>query len=91
MKEYLFPKEIWKIIKTYEYQIIQFTEMNEVMEKLDFNSFMPYYLSIHEYKGGDKLFEFAQQFSPSWNKYISQEKMKNICLRLDKKAKKDYD
>lgn len=87
-----FPKEIWIIIKSYEYQLLYYKIYQKIMRELWYNAYMPYYLGLHEYKGGEKLFDYSVSKKDiwCWDLLFTTEEMKSLCNNVDKKALRSY-
>jgi hypothetical protein len=84
-----FPKELWYKIKQYEYQMLQYNVMSETMKDLLFHAYMPYSLSMHQYKGKEKLYEQMEKTKYIWNPYINNEIMMKLCSKYSSKAFND--
>ncbi len=88
---FTFPKEVWYIIKSYEYQITHYPAIENIIKDVSIHSFMPYYLSMHEQKGGDKLFDFMLSKKYIWQLYFTDTLMKKMCYKYDRIARDNYD
>lgn len=83
----LFPRELWKKIKSYEYQLVHSSEIQKIICELIHHSYMPYYLQMHQYQGGKELYHYAcTKMSSKWDLYFTETEMESLCHRLDKKA-----
>ena len=91
MKSTHFPSEIWAKIKSYEYQLVHSPKIEKIVHDLIHNAYMPYYLGMHEHKGGDQLFSYASRKKEQWLMYFTEKDMKILCHRLNRKAMLDYD
>ena len=60
MKSTHFPSEIWAKIKSYEYQLIHSPKIEKIVHDLIHNAYMPYYLGMHEHKGGEQVLHRKQ-------------------------------
>ena len=81
-----FPKELWHKIKSYEYQILQSSVMPKIMTDLSFHAYMPYHLSMHHYKGKQKLYEQMEKKRDIWIPYINEKDMMKLCSKYSNKA-----
>ena len=86
-----FPRELWYKIKSYEYQLIHYPIMNTIINDMAIHSYMPYYLSVHKDKGGDKLFDFMLMRKREWVCYFKETQMEQLCYKYDSIAKQSYD
>ena len=88
----LFPQELWKKIKSYEYQLIHSSKIRKLIGELIYHSYMPYYLQMRQYQGGDELFNYAycNLKLSNWCLYFTETEMKTLCNRLDRKAWNEY-
>lgn len=86
-----FPRELWYKIKSYEYQLIHYPIMNTIINDMAIHSYMPYYLSIHKDKGGDKLFSFMLSKKSMWEWYCTESVMEKLCYKYDRIARDNYD
>jgi len=86
----LFPQELWKKIKSYEYQLVHSPKIQKIISELNYHSYMPYYLQMHQYQGGKELYHYACTKLPKWNLYFTTTDMETLCDRLDKKAWREY-
>ena len=91
MSQKFFPKEILRIIKGYEYDIIH-TE--EIIKKIKFTLSRsvsePYYLRgtlEHKSDYGQIEYCLTQVIKPYWYKYISGNKMINYIVEENEKCK----
>ena len=86
-----FPQDVWFMIKSYEYQMIHYPVFEKIIKELSFHSYMPYYLSIHKDKGGDKLFSFMLSKKSMWEWYYTERVMEKLCYKYDRIARDNYD
>ena len=85
-----FPQELWYKIKSYEYQLTHSHIIKQIIKDVCYNAYMPYCTSLHQYKGGDKLYEYMKRYQNTWQPYFKESKMEKLCYKYDSQAKKDY-
>lgn len=86
-----FPKELWYKIKSYEYQLTHSHIIKQIIKDVCYNAYMPYCTSLHQYKGGDKLYEYMKRYQTIWQPYFKESEMEKLCYKYDSKARRDYD
>ena len=87
----LFPPELWVKIKSYEYQLIHYPKIENIVQDVMYHAYMPYSLGLHEHKGGDQLFSYIYRKKEQWLMYFTEKEMKILCHRWNRKAMLDYD
>ena len=84
-----FPKDLWYQIKSYEYQLIHYPIITEIIKDVGYHAYMPYWVSLHHVKGGDNLYEYMLSYQGRWKPYFKDTDMKRLCHKLDSEARRD--
>tara|TARA_Y100000816_G_C26090700_1_gene576335 strand:- start:360 stop:647 length:288 start_codon:yes stop_codon:yes gene_type:complete len=91
MSQKFLPKEILRIIKGYEYDILNTEEfVKKIKSILSLNISQPYYLrGTKEHKSDSGQIEFCltQVIKPHWYKYISGNKIIEYIVEENEKCK----
>lgn len=91
MSQKFLPKEILRIIKGYEYDILNTEEfVKKIKSILSLNISQPYYLRgtiEHKSDSGQIEFCLTQVIKPHWYKYISGNKIIQYIVKENEKCK----
>ena len=86
-----FPKEILRIIKGYEYSLIQYLEIKKKIQQIvSFNVYQPYYLRgtmYHMSDTGQIDHIMRTEMKPSWNKVISKDELIKYIIKVNREAR----
>ena len=88
MTTWYFPKEVWEIIKRYEYDLLYPTKyIKKLIKEFKYHIHSPYWLGLHKYKSFDNQYRFLKESKLTkdlWNIYTNE----MICLKINNEIKK---
>ena len=92
MQEFWFPKEILKIIKGYEYSLIDYEEKKtDIINSIKFNLLQPYYMSNsklrHKTDEGQLDFVFSVLYKPQWDIYFSKSYITELVINYNRECR----
>jgi len=87
MITWYFPKEVWKIIKRYEHDLLYPTKyIKKLVKEFKYHIHSPYWLGLHQYKSFEHQYRFLKESKLTkdlWNIYTNE----IICLKINNETK----
>ena len=87
MTTWYFPKEVWKIIKRYEHDLLYPRKyIEKIVKDFKYHIHAPYRLGLHKYKPFEIQYEFLKTHKTIknlWNVYTDE----MICLKIHNEIK----
>lgn len=88
MPTWYFPKEVWKIIKRYEHDLLYPTKyIKKLVKEFKYHIHSPYWLGLHQYKSFEHQYRFLKESKLTkdlWNIYTNE----MICFKINNEIKK---
>tara|TARA_B100000886_G_C20185354_1_gene391932 strand:- start:120 stop:404 length:285 start_codon:yes stop_codon:yes gene_type:complete len=88
MTTWYFPKEVWKIIKRYEHDLLYPTKyIKKLVKEFKYHIHSPYWLGLHQYKSFEHQYRFLKESKLTkylWNIYTNE----MICFKINNEIKK---
>ena len=88
MTSWYFPKEVWKIIKRYEHDLLYPTKyIKKLVKEFKYHIHSPYWLGLHQYKSFEHQYRFLKESiltKDLWNIYSDE----MICFKINNEMKK---
>ena len=88
MPTWYFPKEVWKIIKRYEHELLYPTKyIKKLVKEFKYHIHSPYWLGLHQYKSFEHQYRFLKESKLTkdlWNIYSDE----MICFKINNEMKK---
>ena len=88
MPTWYFPKEVWKIIKRYEHELLYTTKyIKKIIKDFKYHIHTPYWIGLHQYKSFEHQYRFLKESKLTkdlWNIYSDE----MICFKINNEMKK---
>ena len=88
MTTWYFPKEVWKIIKKYEHELLYSRKyIKKLVKEFKYHIHSPYWLGLHQYKSFEHQYRFLKESKLTkdlWKIYTNE----MICFKINNEIKK---